>query len=180
STLLYLRWTNWSWQTKATEDSPQTMVARLARKLEKSPDDVNGWLMLGRSYTVLQQYPLATRAFRRANRLAGGQNAQALLGEAEALVLSDETELDRRGGQLFEQALALDPGNGKALFFGAAAAMRRGDLPVARDRFSKLLALNPPDNIKALLQKQLESIDQQMSAQGPGTGPAAQQSAAGP
>ncbi len=172
STLLYLRWTNWSWQAKSAEDTPQTMVARLARKLEKNPDDLKGWLMLGRSYTVLQQYQLATRAFQRADRLAGGKNADALVGEAEALALADETELDRNAGRLFERALALDPGNGKALFFAAAAALRRGDLPLAKSRFIKLLALNPPDNIKALLEKQIESIDQQTLAGGPsGTQP---------
>jgi cytochrome c-type biogenesis protein CcmH len=166
STVLYMRWTNWSWQPKSAEDTPQAMVARLARKLEQTPDDPNGWLMLGRSYTVLQEYPLAARAFRRANSLTGGKNADALVGEGEALALNDETELDRRAGRLFEQALALDPGNGKALFFGAAVAMRRGELPVAKERLSRLVALNPPDNIKSLLQKQIESIDQQMAAGG--------------
>jgi cytochrome c-type biogenesis protein CcmH len=65
----------------------------------------------------------------------------------------------------------MDPENGKALFFGAAAALRRGDLPVARARFQKLLALNPPDNVKPLLQKQIEAIDQQLS--GGGAAPAA-------
>jgi cytochrome c-type biogenesis protein CcmH len=164
STVLYVRWTNWSWQTKAADDSPQTMVARLARRLEKNPEDLNGWLMLGRSYTVLRQYQLAVRAFQRADRLAGGQNADALIGQAEALALGDETELDRRAGRLVEQALALDPESGKALFFGAAAALRRGELPVARERFAKLLSLNPPDNIKPLLQKQIEAIDQQIAA----------------
>jgi cytochrome c-type biogenesis protein CcmH len=164
STVLYVRWTNWSWQTKTGDDSPQTMVARLARKLEKSPEDLNGWLMLGRSYTVLQQYQLAVRAFQRADRLAGGRNADALIGQAEALAISDETELDRRAGRLVEQALALDPESGKALFFGAAAALRRGELPVARARFAKLLSLNPPDNIKPLLQQQIDAIDQRMAA----------------
>jgi cytochrome c-type biogenesis protein CcmH len=120
--------------------------------------------MLGRSYTVLQQYPLAVRAFQRADRLAGGRNADALIGQAEALALSDETELDRRAGRLVEQALALDPQSGKALFFGAAAALRRGELPVARERFAKLLSLNPPESIKPLLQKQIEAIDQRMAA----------------
>jgi cytochrome c-type biogenesis protein CcmH len=164
STVLYVRWTNWSWQTKSADDSPQTMVARLARRLEKNPQDLNGWLMLGRSYTILQQYQLAVRAFQRADRLAGGQNADALIGQAEALALGDETELDRRAGRLVEQALALDPDSGKALFFGAAAALRRGELPVARQRFAKLLSLNPPDNIKPLLQKQIEVIDQRIAA----------------
>jgi cytochrome c-type biogenesis protein CcmH len=179
STVLYVRWTNWSWQTKAADDSPQTMVARLARRLEKNPEDLNGWLMLGRSYTVLRQYQLAVRAFQRADRLAGGQNADALMGQAEALALGDETELDRRAGRLVEQALALDPESGKALFFGAAAALRRGELPVARERFAKLLSLNPPDNIKPLLQKQIEAIDQQIAAGPAGAGPAGQPQVAG-
>jgi len=158
STVLYVRLTNWSWETKVTEDSPQTMVARLARKLEKDPQNLDGWLLLGRSYTQLQEFQLATRAYQRADRLAGGKNAEALIGQAEALARGDETELDRRAGRLIEQALALDPGSGKALFFGAAVAMRRGELPLARELFTKLLALNPPDNIKPLLQKQIDAI----------------------
>jgi cytochrome c-type biogenesis protein CcmH len=163
ATVLYVRWTNWSWQTKTADDSPQTMVARLARRLETNPQDLNGWLMLGRSYTVLQEYQLAARAFQRADRLAGGQNADALIGQAEALARGDETELDRQAGRLVERALALDPESGKALFFGAVAAMRRGELPVARARFAKLLSLNPPDNIKPLLQKQIDAIDQRLA-----------------
>ncbi len=163
SAILYVSWSNWSWHTNTSADSPQTMVAGLARKLEQHPEDLNGWLMLGRSYTVLEQYPLAVRAFERADRLAGGRNADALVGEAEALALSDETELDRRAGKLVEQALAIDPDSGKALFFGAAAAMRRGQLPLARERFGKLLAMDPPANVKPLLQQQIAAIDQQLT-----------------
>jgi cytochrome c-type biogenesis protein CcmH len=163
STALYVRLTNWSWQPKAADDTPQTMVARLARKLEKDPQDLNGWLMLGRSYTVLQEYQLATRAYQRADRIAGGRNADALIGEAETLTLADESELDRRAGRLVERALTLDPESGKALFFGAAAALRRGDLLLARARFAKLLSLNPPDNIKPLLQKQIEALDERIA-----------------
>jgi cytochrome c-type biogenesis protein CcmH len=171
---LYIRLTNWSWQTTTADDSPQTMVARLARKLEKDPQNLEGWLLLGRSYSQLQEFQLATRAFQRADRLAGGKNAEALIGEAEALARGDETELDRRAGRLIEQALALDPSSGKALFFGAAVAMRRGELPLARERFTKLLALDPPDNIKPLLRKEIDSIDQQLAGGAPGAGPAGQ------
>jgi cytochrome c-type biogenesis protein CcmH len=167
STVMYVRMTNWSWQTKASEDTPQTMVARLARKLEQNPDNLDGWLLLGRSYTQLQEFQLATRAFQRADRLSGGKSAEALIGEAEALARNDENELDGRAGKLIEQALAVDPNSGKALFFGAAVAMRKGELPLARERFTKLLALDPPDNIKPLLQKQIEQIDQQMAGGGP-------------
>jgi cytochrome c-type biogenesis protein CcmH len=163
SAVLYVMWSTWAWHADNAADSPQTMVARLARGLEKNPEDLNGWLMLGRSYSVLEQYPLAARAFQRADRLAGGKNADALVGEAEALALSDETELDRRAGRLVEQALTLEPDSGKALFFGAAAALRRGELVLARDRFAKLLTMNPPDNVKPLLQKQIADIDQRLA-----------------
>ena len=167
SAVLYVRLTNWSWNPKATEDTPQTMVARLARKLEQNPDNLDGWLMLGRSYTQLQEFQLATRAFQRADRLSGGKSAEALIGEAEALARSDEAELNGRAAKLIEQALVVDPSSGKALFFGAAVAMRKGELPLAKERFTKLLALDPPDNIKPLIQKQIDQIDQQMAGGGP-------------
>jgi cytochrome c-type biogenesis protein CcmH len=168
SALLYLTWSNWTWRPGAGPDSPQNMVARLARELEHQPDNLEGWLMLGRSYTVLQEYPLAVRAFERADRLSGGRNAEALTGEAEALALTDETELDGRAGRLIEQALVLAPDSGKALFFGAALAERRGDLPLARQRLVRLLALNPPQGVRSLFEQQISAIDQKLAAAGSG------------
>jgi cytochrome c-type biogenesis protein CcmH len=176
SAVLYALWTNYSWHAPPPADSPENMVAGLARKLERNPDDLQGWLMLGNSYVVLQQYPLAVRAFERADRLADGKNAVALVGEAEALTMSDESELTGRAGRLIEQALQLDPNYAKALFFGGAAAVRRGELALGKERFQKLLSLDPPEGIKPILQQQIDSIDQQMS----GKGGAALASAGGP
>jgi cytochrome c-type biogenesis protein CcmH len=179
SAVLYATLTNWSWRAPPPSDSPQNMVARLARKLESDPQDLNGWLMLGRSYVVLEQYPLAVRAFERADRLAGGKNADALVGEAEALTMGDESQLEGRAGHIIEQALALDPNSGKALFFGAAAAVRRGQLPLARERFEKLLSLNPPEAIRPILQQQIAAIDAKLGSNGGGGNDAAAASAAG-
>ncbi|HEY0341271.1 MAG TPA: hypothetical protein VGC34_10730 [Steroidobacteraceae bacterium] len=166
SAVLYATLTNWSWHSAPTDDSPQTMVARLARKLESDPQDLNGWLMLGRSYVVLEQYPLALRSFQRADRLAGGKNAEALVGEAEALTMGNEAELDGRAGRIIEQALVLDPNSGKALFFGAAAAVRRGDLALGKERFQKLLSMNPPEAIRPILQQQIDGLERRMAANG--------------
>jgi cytochrome c-type biogenesis protein CcmH len=173
SAVLYATFTNWSWHAAPADDSPQTMVARLARKLERDPQDLNGWLMLGRSYVVLEQFPLALRAFERADRLAGGKSAEALVGEAEALTMADESELDGRAGRIIEQALVLDPNSGKALFFGAAAAVRRGELALGKERFEKLLSMNPPEQIRPILQQQIDGLTQRIAA-GPngGAGPA--------
>jgi cytochrome c-type biogenesis protein CcmH len=178
SAVLYVLWSNWPWRSAVPADSPQAMVARLARRLEHDPDDLNGWLMLGRSYTVLQEYPLAVRAFERADRLSGGKNAEALTGEAEALALTDESELDGRAGRLIERALTVAPDSGKALFLGAAIAARGGDLPLARERFVKLLATNPPQAIRPMIEQQIVAIDEQLARTPPAA--AATQQAASP
>ncbi|MBV8782813.1 MAG: hypothetical protein JOZ67_01360 [Gammaproteobacteria bacterium] len=159
SSVLYVVWSNWPWHASAAPDSPETMVARLARKMEGDPSNLSGWLMLGHSYTVLQEYPLALRAYQRAERLSGGKSADALIGEAEALALNDESELDGRAGRLVERALTLAPDSGKALFYGAAVALRRNDLALARTRFNRLLAMNPPDNVRAVLEQQIAALD---------------------
>jgi cytochrome c-type biogenesis protein CcmH len=163
SAALYLTWSNWAWRAAPAADTPQSMVARLARRLEHDPNDLNGWLMLGRSYTALQEYPLAVRAFGRAVRLSEGKNIEALTGEAEALALGDESELDGRAARLIEQALTVEPESGKALFLGAAVAARRGDLPLARQRFAKLLSLDPPENIRPMIAQQIAAIDEKLA-----------------
>ena len=163
SALLYAHWSNWSWHAPPAADSPQAMVAHLARQLEQNPQNLDGWLMLGRSYTVLQEYPLAVRAFERAERLSNGQSADALEGQAEALVLLDENELDGHAGQLIERALKLAPDSGKALFFGAILAEKRGELALARQRLTKLLSMNPPENVRPILEQQISAIDDRLA-----------------
>lgn len=159
---LYVSLSNWTWPRAPAGDSPQAMVARLVERLDKNPEDLEGWMMLGRSYMVLEQAPMAVRAYERADRLAQGKNADVLVGLAEALAVENEQALDGRASELLERALVIDPRSGKALFYGGLAALRRGDLPLARERFAGLLALNPPDNVKPVLEEQIAAIDQQL------------------
>jgi cytochrome c-type biogenesis protein CcmH len=154
------------------------MVATLARRLAHDPDDLQGWLLLGRSYTVLQETPLAIRAYDHANTLAKGENVDALLGLAEALISQDDTQLAGRAGELVEKALTLAPTSPQALFYGAAAAIQRKQLPLARERFVALLAENPPDNVRPIIQQQITAIDQALGVT-PAGGPSAGTPAAG-
>ncbi|HYM44193.1 MAG TPA: hypothetical protein VET46_15655 [Steroidobacteraceae bacterium] len=167
SSLLYLTWSNWAWHAPPAGNSPELMVANLARSLERNPGNLDGWLMLGRSYVVLQEYPLAYRAYERADRLSNGSNVDALTGEAEALLMSDRTEIDSRAGRLIDRALAIAPDSGKALFYGAALAAHRGDLPLAKQRFEKLLAMDPPATLRPVLEQQIAAIDRQLAGGAP-------------
>ena len=167
SAALYPAWSNWSWRKSPGIASPEGMVERLVHELNDHPDNVGGWLMLGRSYVALQEYPLAVRAYRRADHAAAGRSADALVGEAEALTLVDDSQLTGQAGRLIERALLIDPNSPQALFFGAAAALRRGELPLARARFTRLLALNPPARVKAVLQQEISGIDRRLAAAHP-------------
>ena len=155
--VLYLQWSNYDWAPKdnAAAHANEQMVGRLARRLERNPEDVEGWLMLGRSQMALQQYALAQRAYRRADRLEGGRNPEALLGMAETMVLEAEGAMDERSSRLFEQALELAPNNERALFFAAIAARRRGETALAIERLERMLALGPPENIRQILENEL-------------------------
>jgi cytochrome c-type biogenesis protein CcmH len=162
--VLYITWSNWPWHAPPPANSPETMVAQLARRLERNPDNLDGWLMLGSSYVALQEYPLAYRAYERADHLSGGKNAEALIGEAQALAMTDPEELAGRAARLVERALVVAPDSPKVLFFGAAVAARRGDLPLARERFAKVLATNPPDAVRTFLEQQITAIDRQLGS----------------
>jgi len=158
---LYAVFSNYTWVTAhSVADTPAAMTAKLARELAAEPDNLNGWLMLGRSYGGLEQYPLAVRAYQRADRIAGGNNAEAILGVAENLVAQDPEAIRGAAGHLFERALTLEPGNAKALFYSAFAAMSRGETAAARERFTRMLSLNPPDNIRAIIEQRIAALEQ--------------------
>lgn len=164
SAALYLTFSNWPWRRFPGVDSPQSVVVTLIDQLHRHPRDLDSWLRLGQAYVILQEYPLAVRAFGHADQVADGRSAPALVGEAEAMILIRDSSLDGRAGQLIERALVLDPDSPKALFFGAAEALRRGELPLARSRFSKLLAMDPPANVQVVLKQEIAAIDGKLAA----------------
>lgn len=166
--VLYLQWNNYDWSPtdNSAAHANEQMVGRLARRLERNPEDVEGWLMLGRSHMALQQYALAQRAYRRADRLEAGRNPEALLGMAETMVLEAEGAMDERSSRLFEQALELAPNNERALFFAAIAARRRGETALAIERLERMLALGPPENIRQILESELTVMRAEPNAGG--------------
>jgi cytochrome c-type biogenesis protein CcmH len=175
--VLYPVWSNWKWSVpEPAADSPAAMIGRLARRLEKQPDDLQGWLLLGRSYAVIEQFPLSVRAYQRADNLAQGKNAEALMGLGDALINAGQSDFNGRAGRLFEQALELDGTSVKALFYSAVAAMERSEFPLAKTRFQRLLDGSPPPEVRRVIEEQIRAIDTQvlMAAQtGAGSRPAA-------
>jgi len=127
------------------------MLNSLAERLQRQPDDVDGWVMLGRSYVTLGNYPEAVRAYERAVELESAQNAQTLVALGVALVEGNERQITPRAVSLFNEALALEPNNQEALFWGGISASNSGNTSLAADRWELLLRTNPPEQIRNVL-----------------------------
>ena len=136
----------------------QQMVNSLAARLQGNPDDLAGWKMLGRSYLQLQNFPGAVAAFEKAVEMESAQNGQTLADLGEAVLMTDQTTLLGRAGQLFENALALTPDNPKALFYSGMAAVQRGDNALAAERWEALLATSPPENVQNILRQRIAEL----------------------
>lgn len=159
SAILYRLIGNRDWSRLDSTNDGNATIAALARHLEAQPQDQSGWLQLGAAYEAVSEYALALRAYERANRLSQGGNAAALAGMGEAILLSGDSERAAQAAEFIERALQIDPSAPKALFYGAIIADRQGRLDVARTRFMAMLALSPPENVRAALQKEIDEID---------------------
>jgi cytochrome c-type biogenesis protein CcmH len=162
---LYARLSTWNWQQGAAQTEASETLARLRQATTDRPNDLSAWLQLGQAYLLGEQLAPAQRAFERANRIAGGRNADALSGLGETIALGNDSAdpaLTARAGELFERALQLDPHAGRALLYTAVMALRNGDLTRARARFATLRDLDAPPDLKAALSRQIAALDEQL------------------
>jgi len=174
---LYAHLSNWDWHAAENETAKNaevdTLLQRLEAKLKADPSDVTGWMLLGRSYSTTGRFALAADAFQHAYDLTKGDNIEAVVGLGEALALVDEASLQGRAGKLFEQALSVAPNHPKALWYSSMAALQAGDLRTGRDRLKLLLAQNPPEELRGMLERQVQDLDQQLGDAGQGSAPPA-------
>ncbi len=131
------------------------MVSSLATRLESQPDDVNGWKMLGRSYMTVGNFDGAVEAYARAVELEDAQDAQTLVDYGVALARAGGDELSTKAVSVFENAVALAPDHPEALFWSGIAAVKRGDTAAAADRWERLLATDPPPEVRSILSERI-------------------------
>lgn len=113
-------------QPKMTPEMINDMVGKLAARMQANPDDMQGWLMLARSYRTLGRYEEAAQAYGKAESVIN-QDPDLLATYAETLAMAAGKGLVGKPRQLVEQALKLDPKNAHSLFLAGAAAMEAGE-----------------------------------------------------
>lgn len=136
------------------------MVASLTAKLEKNPNDPQGWAMLGRSLRVMGQTDKAKDAYARAARLMPGNTEVRM--EYAALLLDEVPQgapLPPEFVGTMREINAVDPENLDALYFLGLSEAQTGNAAKARDYWTRLLAKLPPESEdRATIQSQLDAL----------------------
>ncbi len=128
-----------------TAEQIEGMVNRLAERLKERPDDIDGWILLGRSKAAVGRYDDAARAYAKAVSLQP-KDAQLLADFADVLAMAQGKKLEGEPAALITRALAIDPDNVKALSIAGTIAFNRNDFSGAAKSWKRALALVPPES----------------------------------
>jgi cytochrome c-type biogenesis protein CcmH len=123
----------------------ESLVERLAAKLKQTPDDAEGWMLLGRSLSVLEKYEGAAQAYERASKLVP-TDAGLLADYADALAMARGRRLDGEPFALVKRALEIDPTHLKSLALAGSAEFERRDYAAAIGYWERILKLTPPQS----------------------------------
>lgn len=120
-------------------------TARLAARLDASPDDVAGWRLLARSHERLRHLPEAIHAYRRLVAMQP-DDADALVDLADTVAATQGGAYSGEPVALARKALVLDASSTRALAIVADEAAQRDDLTDAIVAWESLGALVPADS----------------------------------
>jgi cytochrome c-type biogenesis protein CcmH len=127
-------------------DQIAAMTEKLAARLKEKPDDVEGWSMLARSYSVLGRHAEALKAYEKASNLRK-DDATLLADYADSLAVNNNSNLEGEPMKLVNRALKLDPKNLKALYLAGTYDFNKKDYAGAVKVWEKLADAGPPGNV---------------------------------
>ncbi len=144
-----------------------SVLDSLIARLRDQPDDLEGWIMLGRTYAIMQRFNEAKIAYERVLALSP-ESSELLVDYADIVAMTNDGSLLGKPMELISRALSLDPNNPKALALAGTAAFEQKNFKQAAVYWEKLLVHIPPES--KLAQSVKDSIVEAKSlATGKGT-----------
>jgi cytochrome c-type biogenesis protein CcmH len=120
-----------------------SVLDNLVARLADNPDDMEGWLMLGRTYAMMQRFSDAKDAYEKVLAIAP-DNAEVITDYADVVAMTNNGSLVGKPWELVTKALSLDPSNPKALALAGTAKFEQKKYKEAAEYWEKLVALIPP------------------------------------
>ncbi len=120
-------------------------VAKLAQRLESNPNDPQGWTMLARSYSSIEKYGEAEKAYAKAAEL-NPKDADLLAEFAFATAMAEGRSMEGKPMEIINRALKIDPNNAKALQLAGSAAFEAKDYKKAVGYWERVLKQVPPNS----------------------------------
>ena len=127
-----------------TPEGVQRMASELRARLEQSPDQPEGWVMLARVERSLERYQAAQEALARALQLS--HNPDWAIERAEMLASRDAGNFQGEAWQIIESVLQSDPSHLGALLLAGSAAYTENRYPQALTFWEKASALVGPES----------------------------------
>ncbi|HET7845391.1 MAG TPA: c-type cytochrome biogenesis protein CcmI [Xanthomonadales bacterium] len=134
--------------TQPAEGSPNapTMdqaISGLAARLEAQPNDIDGWVLLGRAYRSTERFAEASKAFERALELAPDDPDLRIEAVETRVLASADRTLAGEPRKVIDEVLANDPMHQRALWLLGVSEAQVENYPAAVAAWEKLLPQLP-------------------------------------
>jgi cytochrome c-type biogenesis protein CcmH len=123
----------------------EAMIERVKERLAREPGNVEGWVVLARTYYVMGRASEAASAFERAVALAP-DDAALLADYADTLGTVQNQSLEGKPAELIARALAVDSDQWKANALAGTLAFARKDYAKAAEHWERVKRTVPPDS----------------------------------
>jgi len=146
-----------------SREEMDAMIAKVKQRLEKEPDNVEGWTILARTHYTLGRFQDAAVAYAALTALVP-YDADLLADYADALAMSQGKSFAGKPMELVQLALKIDPTQWKALAMAGSEAFERKDYKAAADFWQRLQDSAPADS--PIRERVQASIDEARSLAG--------------
>lgn len=126
----------------------EAKLQELEKELQQQPENPDGWVMLARSYSEMERFADAARAYEQLVRLVPDE-PQIWANYADVYAMNNNQSLLGEPTKFLDRALQLDGNNTLALALSGSAAMERGDYVAAITHWQNLAKQLPPDSSDA-------------------------------
>jgi cytochrome c-type biogenesis protein CcmH len=138
------------------------MIQRLVDRLQRQPNDANGWRMLGWSYFTTDRFAESAEAYARAVALLP-KVGSLRTSQGEALVRAAHGEVKPDALAIFDAALKLDAKDLRARFFKGLAKEQTGEKSSAlKDWIAVLKDAGPDDRWAPDLRQRVSGLAQEL------------------